>query len=51
MTDFLKDGKIIENKEIGTGNYLLKVKIDDTMIIPKAGQFYLLKCKNDIRIL
>lgn len=51
MTDFLKDGKIIENKEIGTGNYLLKVKIDDTMIIPKAGQFYLLKCKNEIRIL
>ena len=26
MTDFLKDGKIIENKEIGTGNYLLKIK-------------------------
>ena len=51
MTDFLKDGKIIENKEIGTGNYLLKVKIDGMMIIPKAGQFYLLKCKNEIRIL
>ncbi|MBP9478762.1 MAG: dihydroorotate dehydrogenase electron transfer subunit [Sebaldella sp.] len=51
MTDFLKDGKIIENKEIGTGNYLLKIKIDDTMIVPKTGQFYLLKCKNEMRIL
>lgn len=51
MTDFLKDGKIIENKEIGTGNYLLKIKIKDTMIVPKTGQFYLLKCKNEIRIL
>lgn len=51
MIKFLNDTKILENKEIGKDNYLLRVKMDSSCAVPKAGQFYLLKCRNEIRIL
>lgn len=51
MTSFLKDVKIIENKEISRDNYLLRVKTTGNFIIPKAGQFYLLKCRDESKIL
>lgn len=51
MSNFLKDAKIIENREMGKDNYLLKVKIEGGFIMPKAGQFYLLKCRDESMIL
>ena len=51
MAEFLKDVRIIENSESGLGNYLMKVKLEENMPLPEAGQFYLLKCKDNSRIL
>ena len=51
MASFLNDVKILENREIGKDNYLLRVKMTDDCIVPKAGQFYLLKCRDGARIL
>ena len=51
MTSFLNDVKILENREIGKDNYLLRVKMTDDCRVPKAGQFYLLKCRDGARIL
>ena len=51
MTNFLNDVKIMENSEISKDNYLLRVKMNDSCILPKAGQFYLLKCRDGARIL
>ena len=51
MASFLNDVKILENSEIGKDNYLLRIKMADDGIIPKAGQFYLLKCRDGARIL
>ena len=42
MAKFLDDVKILENREIGKDNYLLRVKLSDDCAVPKAGQFYLL---------
>ena len=45
---FLTDCKVIENKNIGANNYLLKFKIydEDKKVLEnsKAGQFFMLKC-------
>ena len=51
MKNFLNDVKILENREIGKDNYLLRVKMNDECVVPKAGQFYLLKCRDGARIL
>ena len=51
MKNFLNDVKILENREIGKDNYLLRVKMNDECIVPEAGQFYLLKCRDGAKIL
>ncbi len=51
MGNFLNDVKILENREIGKDNYLLRVKMNDKCTVPKAGQFYLLKCRDGAKIL
>jgi dihydroorotate dehydrogenase electron transfer subunit len=48
---FLEDGVIIENKNMGDNYYLMKVKVVKSASVAKAGQFYMLKCHNGIRIL
>lgn len=48
---FLEDCKILENKEIGKGYYLMKVESEKASQYSKAGQFFMLKVKNEIRIL
>jgi dihydroorotate dehydrogenase electron transfer subunit len=51
MSSFLNDARILENREIGKDNYLLRVKTDNNSVMPEAGQFYLLKCRDGARIL
>ena len=53
-TKFLEDVTISENIHIGGENYLMTVISNNTfdgIVKPKAGQFYMLKLKNQIRIL
>ena len=48
-TNFLEDVEILENRYVGGDNFLMKVKsknTQDSKIVPKAGQFYMLKLKN-----
>ena len=47
-TNFLEDVEILENRYVGGDNFLMKVKsknTQDSKIVPKAGQFYMLKLK------
>jgi len=48
---FLEDAKIIENRYIGDKYYLMKVKAPRAASAAKAGQFFMIKCKNDVRVL
>lgn len=48
---FLENCKILENKKIGFNYYLMKIKCDKSSNSLKAGQFYMLKLKNEARIL
>ncbi|WP_320047572.1 dihydroorotate dehydrogenase electron transfer subunit [uncultured Ilyobacter sp.] len=48
---FLENGVIIENKNMGDKYYLMKVKAVKSAAAAKAGQFYMIKCHNGIRIL
>ena len=53
-TNFLEDVEILENRYVGGDNFLMKVKsknTQDSKIVPKAGQFYMLKLKNEIMTL
>lgn len=53
-TGFLEDVTISENKYLGADNYLMKVfseNVKKQVTNPKAGQFYMLKLRNHIRIL
>ena len=46
--------EILENRYVGGDNFLMKVKsknTQDSKIVPKAGQFYMLKLKNEIMTL
>ena len=43
---FLENCEILENKLVAGHNYLMKVKGDKTVKAAKAGQFYMLQCKN-----
>ncbi len=51
---FLEDVKIIGNRHVGGGNYLMTViseNISGSLVEAKAGQFYMVRLKNQIRIL
>lgn len=48
---FLENGVIVENKNMGDNYYLMKVKVVKSAAVAKAGQFYMLKCRDGIRIL
>lgn len=48
---FLEDCKVLENCKIGENYYLIKVKSEKASQHSKAGQFFMLKLKNEIRIL
>lgn len=53
-TNFLEDVEILENRYVGGDNFLMRVKsknTQDSKIVPKAGQFYMLKLKNEIMTL
>ena len=48
---FLENCEILENKLVAGHNYLMKVKGDKTVKAAKAGQFYMLQCKNGVYFL
>lgn len=48
---FLENCEILENKSIAGHNYLMKVRGDKTVKSAKAGQFYMLQCKNGVYFL
>ena len=48
---FLEECRVLENKRVGNGYQLLKVKTKKSQNEAKAGQFYMLKCKNEIMVL
>lgn len=48
---FLEKGKIIENRFVGDRYYLMKVEAEKSPKFSKAGQFFMLKCKDSIRVL
>lgn len=53
-TEFLENVEILENKAVGGDNFLMRVKsenVKNKKNIPVAGQFYMLKLKNEIMIL
>ena len=54
MTKYLEKAEILDNKEISKGNFLLVVKSNnllDKLVIPKSGQFYMMKGKDNANIL
>ena len=48
---FLEDAKIVENRYVGDKYYLMKVKAPKSAKEAKAGQFFMLKCKDKARVL
>ncbi len=48
---YLEDVKIIENRYVGDKYYLMKVRAPKAAKAAKAGQFFMIKCKNDVRVL
>lgn len=48
---FLEDCKVLENKMLGEGYQLLKVQGEKNIDAAKAGQFFMIKCKNGITVL
>ncbi len=48
---FLEDCKVLENVKVGEGYYLMKIESEKASQHSKAGQFFMLKLKNEIRIL
>ena len=54
MTKYLEEAEILENKEISKDNFLLILKSNnllEKLVIPKAGQFYMIKGKDNANIL
>lgn len=52
--EFLENVEILENKAVGGDNFLMRVKsenVPNKKSTPVAGQFYMLKLKNEIMIL
>lgn len=48
---FLEDVKIVENRYVGDKYYLMKVKAPRAAAASKAGQFFMIKCKDSVRVL
>ncbi|MGL4998758.1 MAG: dihydroorotate dehydrogenase electron transfer subunit [Cetobacterium sp.] len=48
---FLEDCKVLENYKVGEDYYLMKIESDKASQHSKAGQFFMIKLKNEIRIL
>ncbi|MGL4688173.1 MAG: dihydroorotate dehydrogenase electron transfer subunit [Fusobacteriaceae bacterium] len=48
---FLENCLIMDNSSLGSDNYLLKIKSEKCIENSKPGQFFMLKCKNEITIL
>lgn len=48
---FLENCLILDNCSLGSENYLLKIKSNKCIENSKPGQFFMLKCKNEITIL
>ncbi|MGL4670667.1 FAD-binding oxidoreductase, partial [Cetobacterium sp.] len=48
---FLEDCKVLENYQVGEDYYLMKIESKKASQHSKAGQFFMLKLKNEIRIL
>lgn len=48
---FLEDCKVLENCKVGEDYYLMKIESEKASQYSKAGQFFMLKLKNEIRIL
>ncbi|MDX8335805.1 dihydroorotate dehydrogenase electron transfer subunit [Candidatus Cetobacterium colombiensis] len=48
---FLEDCKVLENQKVGEDYYLMKIESKKASQHSKAGQFFMLKLKNEIRIL
>lgn len=48
---FLEDCKVLENYKVGEGYYLMRIESKRTSKYSKPGQFFMLKLKNEIRIL
>ncbi|MEG0135151.1 MAG: dihydroorotate dehydrogenase electron transfer subunit [Cetobacterium sp.] len=48
---FLEDCKILENYQVSENYYLMKIESNKASQHSKAGQFFMLKVKNEIRIL
>lgn len=48
---FLEDVKIVENRYVGDKYYLMKVKAPKAAKASKAGQFFMIKCKDSVRVL
>ena len=48
---FLEDCKILENYQVGDNYYLMKIESKKAIQNSKAGQFFMLKVKNEIRVL
>lgn len=48
---FLEDCKVLENYQVGDNYYLMKIESEKASSTSKAGQFFMLKVKNEIRIL
>lgn len=48
---FLEDCKVLENHKVGEDYYLMKIESETASQHSKAGQFFMLKLNNEIRIL
>lgn len=48
---FLEDCLILENKNIAGQNYLMRLKAEKSIPVLKAGQFFMIQCKNKLHIL
>lgn len=48
---FLEDCKVLENYQVGDNYYLMKIESKKASQESKAGQFFMLKVKNEMRIL
>ena len=48
---FLEDCLILENRNIAGQNYLMRLKAEKSIPVSKAGQFFMIQCKNKLHIL
>ena len=48
---FLEDCLILENRNIAGQNYLMRLKAEKSIPASKAGQFFMIQCKNKLFII